>query len=156
MHTVAVQRAHGLPVDVVAHHRKARGQVLCLEVLCQRQGGVMLRYAVAEGAEFCEGEIEGHDIYYCITFFSFVLNNCLQFNTFYDILIFIMTFWVSGSVRGILRTIPAREERMSAGTLKRYYLSNSLTGKLSTKFQLTTLIPPLFQHGVAIFAFQCV
>ncbi len=33
-----------LPVDIVAHHGKARRQILSLEVLCQRQGGVMLRH----------------------------------------------------------------------------------------------------------------
>jgi len=53
---------HGLPVDVVAHHDKARGQLLCLEVLCQRQGGVVLRHCGAEEAEFCEGEIEWHKV----------------------------------------------------------------------------------------------
>jgi hypothetical protein len=50
-----------------------RGGLLSLEVLSQRQGGVVLRHRSAEGAEFGEGEIEGHGSYeylYCMTFFQ--------------------------------------------------------------------------------------
>ena len=43
LHPRRVQRAHGFAVDVLAHHRKARGQLLCLEVRCQRQGAAPQR-----------------------------------------------------------------------------------------------------------------
>ncbi len=62
LHPRSVQRANGLPVDVVAHHGKARRQRHAFEVLCKSQGGIVLRNRGAEGAEFCEGEIEGHKV----------------------------------------------------------------------------------------------
>ena len=47
-----VQRISRLPVYVVAHHRKAQRQLLSLEVLSQRQNGVVLRDCGTERAEF--------------------------------------------------------------------------------------------------------
>ena len=47
-----IKRVPRLPVDIVAHHGKARWEILSLEELCKSQDGVVLRHGGAEGAEF--------------------------------------------------------------------------------------------------------
>jgi hypothetical protein len=74
-----------LPVDVVSHHGKVRWEVISLEVLYKGQGGVVLRYTGAEGAEFGEGEIEGHGFFKSHLSFLFLVNKKLLLLSFLPI-----------------------------------------------------------------------
>jgi hypothetical protein len=60
----------------VAHHGEALRQRRTFEVLCQSQGGVVLRDYGAEGTEFGEGEIEGHGIINGMICFSNIFFYC--------------------------------------------------------------------------------